>query len=54
LQELAARWDDAVDRGATDSERQAVLDALRNRFLERNYITNLLAGIERELTQSEN
>jgi len=49
LQELAARWDAAVDRGATDSERRAVLDALRDRFLERNYITNLLAGIEREL-----
>ena len=54
LQELAARWDAAVDRGATDSERRAVLDALRDRFLERNYIANLLAGIERELTQSEN
>jgi hypothetical protein len=49
LQELAARWDAAVDSGATDSERRAVLDALRDRFLERNYITNLLAGIEREL-----
>ena len=49
LQELAARWDAAVDRGATDGERRAVLDALRDRFLERNYIANLLAGIEREL-----
>jgi len=49
LQELAARWDAAVDSGAVDSERRAVLDALRDRFLERNYITNLLAGIEREL-----
>ena len=49
LQELAARWDAVVDRGATDSERRAVLDALRDRFLERNYIANLLAGIEREL-----
>jgi molecular chaperone HscB len=49
LQELATRWDAAVDSGATDSERRAVLDALRDRFLERNYITNLLAGIEREL-----
>jgi len=49
LQELAARWDAAVDSGATDSDRRAVLDALRDRFLERNYITNLLAGIEREL-----
>jgi len=49
LQELAARWGAAVDTGAADSERRAVLDALRDRFLERNYITNLLAGIAREL-----
>ena len=35
-------------RGA-DAERRAVLDALRERMLERNYINNLLAGIEREL-----
>jgi molecular chaperone HscB len=50
LQELAARWDALVDRGAGNAERRAVLEALRDRFLERNYITNLLAGIERELT----
>ena len=37
-------------RGANDAERRAVLDALRERMLERNYINNLLAGIERELT----
>ena len=49
LQELAERWDALVDRGAGDAERRAVLEALRDRFLERNYITNLLAGIEREL-----
>ena len=49
LQELSAKWDAAVDRGAPDDERRAILQALRERFLERNYITNLLAGIEREL-----
>jgi molecular chaperone HscB len=49
LSDLAARWDAAVDRGAPASERRELLDALRNRFLERNYITNLLDGIEREL-----
>jgi molecular chaperone HscB len=43
LQELSARWDATGDH--------AVLEALRDRILERNYITNLLAGIERELTQ---
>jgi hypothetical protein len=45
LQDLAARW----DAGANDGDRRAILEALRDRFLERNYITNLLAGIEREL-----
>jgi molecular chaperone HscB len=49
LQELAARWDAQADRPASDHERREVLGALRDRFLERNYITNLLAGIEREL-----
>jgi len=41
LQELAAQWDAG---GGAD-----VLKALRDRFLERSYIHNLLAGIEREL-----
>jgi molecular chaperone HscB len=50
LQELAARWDALVDRSGADAERRQVLDALRGRFLERSYINNLLAGIERELS----
>ena len=41
LQELSAKWDAAGGR--------EVLEALRDRFLERNYISNLLAGIEREM-----
>jgi molecular chaperone HscB len=41
LQALCARWDATGDH--------AVLEALRDRIMERNYITNLLAGIEREL-----
>jgi molecular chaperone HscB len=41
LQALSARWDATGDR--------TVLEALRDRILERNYIINLLAGIEREL-----
>jgi molecular chaperone HscB len=45
LQELSTRWDSAVD----DGERRTILQSLRERFLERNYINNLLAGIEREL-----
>ena len=49
LQQLAVRWDALVDRGAPEPERRATLDAIQERFLERNYINNLLAGIEREI-----
>jgi molecular chaperone HscB len=49
LQELAARWDALLDRDAGDAERKAVLNELSARFLERNYINNLLTDIEREL-----
>jgi molecular chaperone HscB len=48
LDDLSARWDRALE-GGSESARRDVLEALRDRFLERNYITNLLAGIEREL-----
>jgi molecular chaperone HscB len=48
LEELAARW----DAGAADGERRAVLEALRERMLERNYINNLLATIDREVAGS--
>jgi len=49
LAELSSRWDAAVDSGAAAAERREILDALQERFLERNYIGNLLSGIEREL-----
>ena len=49
LQELSSRWDGLVDADAAGAEKRAVLEALRERVLERNYISNLHAGIEREL-----
>ena len=49
LEELSGRWDEAIDANAAPGERRAILESLRERFLERNYINNLLAGIEREL-----
>ena len=50
LHELARRWDALVRHdAATEGERRSVLGALRERILERNYINNLLAGIEKEL-----
>lgn len=49
LRTLSIEWDALIDRGAPQDERRPVLEALRERVLERNYITNLLGGIEREL-----
>jgi molecular chaperone HscB len=52
LTDLSARWDAlGADSGADGREREAILSALRECVLERNYINNLLEGIERELTQ---
>ena len=52
VQDLSLRWDAlGEDSGADGSEREAILRALRERVLERNYINNLLEGIDRELTQ---
>lgn len=50
LRTLSDAWDAQVDAGAGPADRQTVLAALRDRMLERNYINNLLAGIERELS----
>ena len=47
LQALARRWDAQQAEGA--AEKRATLEALRERLLERNYINNLLATIEREM-----
>jgi molecular chaperone HscB len=51
LEELSRRWDLHVDSGAGGTERIEILEALRDRVLERNYINNLLAAIARELSQ---
>jgi molecular chaperone HscB len=52
LDELSERWDALVDRDARAEERRPVLEALRERVLERNYINNLLATIEREMASA--
>jgi len=44
---LSAKWDSVAETG-TPAERRATLEALRETLLERNYINNLLATIERE------
>ena len=45
---LSAQWDGVAETGSP-AERRATLDALRETLLERNYINNLLATIEREM-----
>lgn len=53
LAALSAQWDALVDRQAPAAERQPVLEALRERMLERSYINNLLGSIETELTAND-
>jgi len=48
LKALAAQWDALIDARGPEEERRATLTALKERMLERNYINNLLATIERE------
>jgi molecular chaperone HscB len=51
LQDLSARWD-AARETASPEEKRALLEALRERLLERNYINNLLAAIDREMSHA--
>jgi len=47
LRQLSERWDAQRDT-ASPQEKRATLEALREQLLERNYINNLLASIDRE------
>jgi molecular chaperone HscB len=49
IRELSAAWDALADAGAPEPKRRNVLEALRERMLERTYIANLLEGVQREL-----
>jgi molecular chaperone HscB len=48
VRDLSAQWDRAVDAGRAATDGREILLALRERLLERSYIANLLASIERE------
>ena len=48
IEALSAQWDGVAETGSP-AERRATLDALRETLLERNYINNLLAAIDREV-----
>jgi molecular chaperone HscB len=50
--ELSARWD-SLASDVPAEERRATLQALRDCVLERNYITNLMATIERETSSPQ-
>ena len=47
VRELSERWD-SLPADATRDEKRRTLEALRERLLERNYINNLLAAIDRQ------
>lgn len=51
VEELTRRWDALMDRGAPPPERRPVLEALKTLLLERNYITNLLAALDKEAAE---
>jgi len=51
LRQLSGQWDALASDVAPDLKKRT-LDALRERLLERNYINNLLASIEREMAGS--
>jgi molecular chaperone HscB len=51
LDDLARRWDTLIDQGVPRAARRPVLDALKTLLLERNYITNLLAALEKEAAE---
>ena len=48
IEALSAQWDSQLDTSSA-ADRRKTLEALRERLLERNYINNLLATIEREM-----
>ena len=52
VEALSARWDQQLNAGDSIG-RRATLESLRERLLERNYITNLLATIDREAQNLE-
>jgi molecular chaperone HscB len=47
VETLSSRWDRELEAGDA-ARKRATLEALRERLLERNYINNLLASIDRE------
>ena len=48
VEALSAQWDQQFAAAST-AEKRATLEGLRERLLERNYINNLLATIDREV-----
>jgi molecular chaperone HscB len=49
VRQLMTEWDALVDRAAPAAERRPVLESLRDRMLEQNYLNNLLSGIAQQL-----
>ncbi len=51
IDRLSGEWDALADGAGGDETRRRILGALGERFLERNYISNLLASIAREISE---
>jgi molecular chaperone HscB len=52
LDDLTRRWDALVDEAAPREARRPVLEGLRILLLERNYINNLLAALDKEAAET--
>lgn len=48
LEELSRQWDEQVDAGVPAPEQRKTLEGLRELLLERTYVENLMATLERE------
>ncbi|HYL69554.1 MAG TPA: Fe-S protein assembly co-chaperone HscB [Candidatus Limnocylindria bacterium] len=49
---IAREWDAALDSGAGESQRNALLARMNEILNRRSYIRNLVAGVQKELTEA--
>ena len=52
LAAVAREWDAALDSGAGESARSALLARMNEILNRRSYIRNLVAGVQKELTEA--
>jgi hypothetical protein len=52
LEGIGREWDTAVDAGADDAKRNTLLARMNEVLNRRSYIRNLVAGVQKELTEA--